>query len=122
MTISSFEYRQLTEIQIIDSTSSEVFVNNPVKKSYVRNIILFNGDSTAVVYVKLHKVKSLGGLAGTVKTSNQMYGAYLDPGDRISIEYPIPGSILDELNDTIHAIADVPDVITIEIIGADEDV
>ena len=122
MTISSFEYRQLTEIQIIDSTSSEVFVNNPVKKSYVRNIILFNGDSTAVVNVKLYKVKNVAGVVDTVDPSNQMYDADLNPGDRVSIEYPIPGSILDELNDSIQAVADVSNVVTIEIIGADEDV
>lgn len=112
----AFDYSRLSQITTIPSTVGAVYTNPTGKKSYIRLIQIFNSNTTPET-VKIYNVPDSGGSVGTAAVTNQFYEVLLNPKETVLIEYPAPGLILIDINDTIQAVTTTASKVTIEIIG-----
>lgn len=116
----SFEYGRLAEIAYVGSSAAAVYTN-PASTSFIRLIILFNGNTTAEL-VKLYNVPNSGGAAGTASEANQFYEESIGAKETIILDLPVPGLVLTDLNDTIQAETTTGSKVTVQIMGGQEDV
>ena len=115
----SFEYKRLTEITTLDDTVGVIFSNPAGKQSYVRMISLHNANSQNEI-VKLYNVPDTAGSVGSAADTNKIFERVFAANESLIIEYPVPGMILADENDTIQGGTDTVSKVTIEITGGQE--
>ncbi len=115
----AFAYKQLTEMTTIGSSASALYTNPSSTITYAKNLIIHN-TSAADVNVRLYMVPDNGGAVGTAANGNQFFEKDLVENETITIEFPPPGIVMEDANDTIQAVAGTAGVITIMIAGATE--
>ncbi len=120
----AFAYSRLTEITTIGTSAAAVLTNASGNTTYVRLIVIHNGNTSAEA-VKLYNVPDSSGSVGTAAAANLFHqgdgtGGDLSAGATIQLEYAAPGLILTDANDTIQAVTDTADKVTIQIFGAVE--
>jgi len=92
---------KLSDIQFI-STSAGIAYSNPAGvKTYIRGIIIFNGNTTAE-NVKLYNVPDNNGSVGIASTSNQFMETTLTTKQTLFVEIPYVITLTD-VNETIQA-------------------
>lgn len=117
----AFEYSILTEITTIAAAAAPVYTNPAGKTTYIRLIVIHNGNTT-VEETKLYNVPDNAAAVGTAGATN----IFFDPssevgiGETLFIEFPTPGLILEDTNDTIQATTDTASKVTIQIFGGIE--
>lgn len=101
----AYDHAGLAEAVPLDTVANDAvsFVVNPAgKKTYVRFIIFHNVNTTTET-VTGYIVKNSGGSEGAdSETTNRFYKEDLTAGSSRIWEFPIPGVILTETNDTIQ--------------------
>ena len=115
----AFTYSQLTPITTIASSAGAVYTNPSSKTSYVRSIILHNTNTSAEAVV-LYNVPDNSGSVGTAAATNQFYKTSVAADTTVIIEFPVPGLVLSDTNDTIQATTTTASKVTIQISGATE--
>lgn len=120
MATGDFTYERLTEITTIANAAGAVYTHDTAtySKTYVRLIIIHNGNTSAEE-VKLYNVPDNVGAVGTAGATNIMYDpdAKIAVGETVTLEFPAPGVILEDDNDTIQAVTDTASKVTIQIYG-----
>jgi len=115
----AFTYAQLTPITTIASSAGAVYTNPSSKTSYIRGIIIHNTNTTAETVV-LYNVPDNSGSVGTAAATNQFYKTDVAADTTVIIEFPVPGLVLSDTNDTIQATTTTASKVTIQISGATE--
>jgi hypothetical protein len=109
---------KLSDIQFI-STSAGIAYSNPAGvKTYIRGIIIFNGNTTAE-NVKLYNVPDNNGSVGIASTSNQFMETTLTTKQTLFVEIPYVITLTD-VNETIQASTTTASRVTIQILGDKE--
>lgn len=109
------QYTRLADIQYVSSTAAAIYTNAASTKSYIKSIVLFNGNTTSET-VKLYNVPNSGASAGTAGVSNQFAEIVLAPTETLMFDIPYPITIIDE-NDTIQASTTTASKVTVQILG-----
>lgn len=112
---NNYDYKLLAEITTLSSGVADI-VFTSTKKTHVTLILLHNTEQTSQT-VALHKVPDYNGEVGTTASSNRIYYENVPPNDTVFIEFPEPGLILKDVNDTIQGYAESSSGINIEITG-----
>ena len=117
----AFAYDRLTEITTIAASAAAVYTNAASTTTYIRLIIIHNGNTTAEA-VKLYNVPNNGAAVGTAATANEMFAPTggLAAGEDYYLEFPVPGIILEDTNDTIQGTTTTAAKVTIQIYGGTE--
>ena len=110
---------RLTEITTVASSAGSVFANPASTTTYVRLIVLHNTNSTAET-VAVWNVPDNAGSAGTAADANRVLYLSLAAADTVLFEFPGPGLVLEDENDTIQAATTTASKVTIQIHGAQE--
>lgn len=109
------QYTRLADIQYVASTAGSIYTNPASTKTYIKGIVLFNGNTTSEV-VKLYNVPNNGASVGTAGLSNQFADITLASGETLMFDLPYPITIIDE-NDTIQASTTTSSKVTVQILG-----
>ncbi|MDY6834971.1 MAG: hypothetical protein SVY53_09265 [Chloroflexota bacterium] len=123
----AFAYDRLTEITTIAATVGAVFTNPASQTTYIRHMIVHNGNTTDE-QVLIYVVPDNAGAVGTAGTTNETFKPMSDnntklaTGDTWEWWAPAnsPGIILEDENDTIQADAETASKVTIQIYGGKE--
>lgn len=115
-----FIYARLIEITTLPNSVGIIFTQPSGQKSYIRNIILHNANTT-IETALLYKVPNNGTAVGTPAVTNKFYQEDLLPNETKIIDFPIPGSMLIDQNETIQGVTTTASKVTIEINGATDD-
>ena len=107
---------RLADIQFIASSAAAVYTNAASATTYIRSIILFNGNTTAEL-VKLYLVPDSGGSAGTAAAGNQISQISLSPNETLFLGFAGPGLILEDTNDTLQGSTTTASKVTIYLVG-----
>lgn len=113
------QYTRLADIQYVPNSAGSVYTNSASTKTYIKGIILFNGNTSAEA-VKLYNVPNNGASVGTAGASNQFFDVTLAVGETLMLDLPYPVTIIDE-NDSIQAVTTTSSKVTIQLLG-DKDV
>jgi len=113
--------KRLTDTTTLASASAAAVFTNPTgKKSYVKDIILHNSNST-IEAIKLYRVPDSAGSVGTADdNSNKFWQKSMDGYATAFIELPGQGMVLEDVNDTIQGITTTSSKVTISIDGGQE--
>ena len=117
--MATFSYSRLLEITTIANSVGAVFTNPASQITYIRNIILHNAN-TATEVVTLWNVPDSGGSAGTAGDTNKFFKKTLAVDETVILEFPAPGIVLENTNDTIQADCDTASKVTIQMYGGKE--
>ena len=115
----AFAYDRLTEIEYIAGAAAAHITNAATKTTYVRLIVLHNTHSSGLE-VTMYNVPDSSESAGTAAAANQFYKDTIVSEDTITMEFPAPGLILEDTNDTIQAVCGTADKVTIQAYGGVE--
>lgn len=115
----AFDYANLTEITTIASTAGAVLTNGASETTYIRMINIHNSNTTTET-VKLYLVPDSTGSVGTAGDTNKIYEEDIASNETRIIEYPVPGLMLTDENDTVQAVTDTASKVTITITGGQE--
>ena len=111
----AFDYAKLTAITTIPSSVATVYTNPSSTTSYIRQIIIHNGN-TSVETIKLYNVPA----AGSVGDLTKFYEEEMPVNGTTIIDSGVPGIILDTQNDSLQAVTDTALKVTIQIMGGTE--
>lgn len=111
--------KRLKEIAFLPAAAAAQVTNASGVKTRVQLIVLHNTDSSARV-VTVYNVPDSGGSVGTAAAANQMIYVSINPGETVIFDFGKPGLVLIDQNDTIQALADVANKVTIQVYGFDE--
>lgn len=118
----SFTYKRLTDVITLATSAATTIPythTSAALTTYVRLINIHN-SATSGQAVTLYQVPDTAGSAGTAGPTNAIYKETLAADDTAIIEYPIPGLMLTDLNDTIQGETDTASKVTITITGGQE--
>jgi hypothetical protein len=116
----AFNYAKLAEAELLDSSGVTIFTNPVSTTTYIRSIILHNVN-TIVETVSLYNVPDSTGSAGTLSdTTNRIYKEELEAGDTRILEFPTPGLVLTDANDTIQGLCTVNNKVIVYMYGGQE--
>lgn len=115
----AFAYARLTEINYIADAAAAEYTNPASTTTYVRSIILHNTHSSDLA-VTLYNVPDNSEAVGTAAVANQFYKETIAANDTLMLEFPAPGLVLTDTNDTIQAVCGTADKVTIQIFGGTE--
>lgn len=115
----AFDYLRLTEVSYIASTAGSIYSNPSSKKTYIRNMIIHNTNTTAEL-VTLYNVPDSSGSLGTAAAANQFYKQSIAPNETVLLEFQAPGLILVDTNDSVQAVTTTASKVTIQIYGGQE--
>lgn len=110
---------KLADIQYVPATAGSVYANPGSTKSFVKGVVLFNGNTTAET-VKLYNVPDSGGSLGTASAANQFLELSLAPLETFVFEAPGDGLPLSDTNDSIQAVTNTASKVTIQLSGLKE--
>jgi hypothetical protein len=97
-------------------TVAPVYTNPAATKTYIRGIWLFNANITTEL-VKTYVVPAVGGTVASAGTINQIVELGVASKESVSIEFPGPGFVLPNQNDSIQASTTTASVVTISLFG-----
>ncbi len=115
----AFEYARLTEIMEIPNTIGVLYTNPASTQSYIRLIIIHNTNVSAERVI-LYNVPDVATTVGAASPSNIFYSADVESDETVFIEFPAPGLILSDQNDTIQAVTTTSNEVTVQITGGIE--
>lgn len=106
-------------ITTIATSAGAVYTNPAGTTSYVRTIAIHNTHTSAEA-VAVYLVPDNAGAVGTAGNTNRIFYESIAPNDTRIIEYPAPGLMLVDENDTIQAVTTTASRVTITITGGKE--
>lgn len=109
---------KLADIQFISTSAGPVYTNPAESKTYIRGIIIFNGNTISET-VKLYNVPDDNGNVGIASTSNQFMNTILQASQTLFVEIPYVITLTDT-NETIQASTSSSSKVTIQILGDKE--
>lgn len=115
----AFAYANLIPITTLPNSAGAVYTNPASKTSYVRSIVLHNANTTAET-VKLYLVPDSTGAVGTAGVTNKIFEEEMAAGATTIIEFPAPGLMLTDENDTIQGVTTTASKVTITATGGAE--
>lgn len=115
----AFAYARVLEITTIPATAGAVYTNAASTTTYIRGIILHNGNTTAETVI-LYNVPDSTGAVGTAATTNEFYYEIMPAYSTTILDFPVPGIMLTATNDTIQADTTTASKVTIQLLGATE--
>lgn len=119
----AFAYKKLAEAVHLDvvATDAVTLVANPSgKTTYIRSIILHNINTTTET-VTLYIVPDSGASEGADSdTTNRFYKEDLLAGATRIIEFPIPGIVLTDENDTLQGACTTHEKVLAWVYGGQE--
>lgn len=115
----AFAYGRVLEITTLPSSVGAVLTNAASTTTYIRGIVLHNGNTTAETVI-LYNVPDSTGSEGTAATTNEMYYEVMPARATTTLEFPAPGIMLTDENDTIQGTTTTASKVTIQITGATE--
>lgn len=104
----------------IPSTTGSLYANPSGEKTFVRALLLFNGNTTTEV-VQIYNVPNSGGSLGTVGADNAILYLSLLAKETLNYEIPGPGIILQGHNDSIQGQTTTASKVTVTLIGDIDD-
>lgn len=112
---------KLADIAYIGTTAASIYSNPSSTKSFVKGLILFNGNTTTET-VKIYVVPDSGGSVGTAGASNQVAEISLATKETLFFpldidSYPLT---LTDTNDSIQASTTTASKVTVIPIGDKE--
>lgn len=113
------QFTRLVDIQYIASSAGAIYTNASSTKTYIKSLVLFNGNSSTET-VKLYNVPDSGGSVGTAGVGNQFAEISLAALETLMFDMPYPITLIDE-NDTLQASTTTSSKVTVQILG-DKDV
>ena len=115
----AFAYKRVLEITTLPVAAASVYANPAATTTYIRGIILNNGNTVAEA-VKLYNVPDNAGAVGTAAVTNEIYSENMAVGVTTILEFEIPGIMLTDTNDSIQGVSTNANKVTIQILGATE--
>jgi len=109
------QFTRLVDIQYVASSASAVYTNASSTTTYIKSLVLYNGNTSAET-VRLYNVPDSGGSAGTAADDNQFAEVSLASKETLMFDLPYPITLIDE-NDTIQASTTTGSKVTIQILG-----
>jgi len=106
---------KLADIQYVASSTGSIYKNPTSTKTYVRGLVLFNGNTTAE-NVKLYNVPDSAGSVGTAGAGNQFAELTLYPKETVILDFDYP-LVLTDTNDTMQASTTTASKVTVQIVG-----
>lgn len=125
MAQTDYNYKELVATTPIPATVGAVFTNPVNKKTNVSLLTIHNASDTDIQTVKLYKVANATGSVGTAADAgtsavNRIFRKSISPGDTYIWEFPRDGMLFDAENDTLQAVTDDANTVTITIGGGQE--
>ena len=111
----SLSYPKLADIQFVPSSAGTLYANPAATKTYIRGLILFNGNTSSEL-VKLYNVPDSAAVAGTAAAGNQFEEYTMIAKENLIIDFKYPVVLSDE-NDTLQGSATTASKVTIQILG-----
>lgn len=115
----AFAYDRLTEITTLATSAGAVYTNAASMITYIRLIIIHN-TYTAAEAVSLYCVPDNAGAVGTAGNMNKFFYESIPANDTRILEFPAPGIVLKDTNDTIQGSTTTASRVTIQIYGGNE--
>ena len=119
----AFAYSKLAEAVHLDVTGTDAvtIVANPAgKTTYIRSIIIHNVNTTAET-ITLYLVPDNATSEGEdSETTNRFYKEDLPAGSTRILEFPIPGLVLTDENDTLQGACTVHEKVLVWVYGGQE--
>jgi len=109
---------RLAEAAQLPNSAGTLYANESGTKTWVKEIILFNANTTAEV-VRLYNVPDSAGSAGTAAAANQFFERTLATLETVIISFAV-GLVLEDHNDTIQGYTTTASKVTYMIMGATE--
>ena len=109
------QYTRLADIQYIASSAGSIYANPASTKTYIKSLILFNGNTSAET-VKLYNVPDSTGSVGTAGVSNQFAEVILGATETLMFDMPYPVTLVDT-NDSIQAVTTTASKVTVQLLG-----
>lgn len=106
---------KLADIQYIPSSAGSVYSNPASTKTYIKSIVLFNGNTTTET-VKLYLVPDSAGSLGTAGVSNQFAEYDLETKETVEVPFEY-GLTLADTNDSLQAVTTTASKVTIILLG-----
>lgn len=119
----AFAYAKLAEAVHLDvvATDAVTIVANPVSTTtYIRCIIIHNVNTTTEA-VTLYLVPDSAGSEGAdSETTNRFYKEDLPAGSTRILEFPVPGLVLTDQNDTLQGACTTHEKVLVWVYGGQE--
>lgn len=117
----ALQYAKLGDIAYIATTAGSIYANPVSTKSYVKGLILFNGNTTTET-VSIYVVPDSAASLGTAGVSNQVAELSVAAKETVlfplSVEgYPI---VLTDQNDSVQASTTTSSKVTVLVLGDKE--
>lgn len=109
---------KLADIQYIGTTAASIYSNPASTKSFVRGLVLFNGN-TMTETVKLYNVPDSAGAVGTAGAGNQFAELALAAKETLMLEFPY-SVVLTDANDSLQASTTTASKVTVQVLGDKE--
>lgn len=106
---------KLADIQYIAISAGSIYANPASTKTYIRSLLLFNGNTTAET-VKLYNVPDSAGSLGTAGAANQFLELSVGAKETVELPFQYP-LVLTDTNDSIQAVTDTASKVTVQITG-----
>lgn len=113
--MASFQLAKLGDIQYVPSSVGSVYSNPASTKTFVRSILLYNGD-TVVQNISLHNVADSAGSVGTAGAGNRFFKQNLAADETLEIPFGY-ALVLTDTNDSIQAVTTTASKVTIMLMG-----
>lgn len=115
----AFAYGKLAEITTLPSSAGAVYTNPAATTTYIRGIQLHNGNTTPEAVI-LYKVPDNATAVGSAAVTNEIFKETMGAGATVFLEYPVPGMVLTDENDTIQGTTTTASKVSIQFQGATE--
>lgn len=111
----ALSYGKLADIQYVASSAGSIYSNPASTKTYIKSIVLFNGNTTAET-VKLYNVPDSTAALGTAGVSNIFFTKDLAANETFifDLEFPL---VLTDTNDSIQASTTTGSKVTVQLLG-----
>lgn len=109
---------KLADIQYVSNSAASLYANPSSTKTYIRGIILFNGNTT-VETVVLYNVPDAAAALGTAGVSNKFMSVSLVGDETLMIAFPYP-IVLTDTNDSIQGSTTTASKVTCQLLGDKE--
>ena len=116
--MSTYDFKILNWPEWVTDAYAVYTLQSGSGKTQIHNIILHNTDTVSRT-VSIHLVENATGAVGTPATENRVGQFVIDANDTALWDFAGSAAlVLDSDNDTLQAIADVTDKVTITVKGA----
>jgi hypothetical protein len=116
----AYDYSRLKDITTLTTVASAgiLYTNPAATKTYIRLILLYNGNSTAET-VGIYVVPDSSGV-GTAAVTNRIYQESIEAGGSRHLEWGAPGIILEDENDSLQGDTTTNSKVVVGVYGAKE--